>query len=237
VVMDIGVSSMQIDRAERGFSFMRSGPLDMRMSSTGATAADAVNLLSYDNLVRIFKVYGEEKYSRKAADAILKSRQNKYIETTADLASIIEKTLGRSGKIHPATRIFQALRIFINDELGELYKGLCAAERVLKPGGKLLVVTFHSLEDRLVKSFLRRRSGSMASVSRYVPEQQKDDIEQTFIDGKRSVIKPQKNEIKENPRSRSAKLRYAIRTDKVSFNADDQLLPDVIGLEQMEKLL
>jgi len=237
VVMDIGVSSMQIDRAERGFSFMRSGPLDMRMSSTGATAADAVNLLSYDNLVRIFKVYGEEKYSRKAADAIIKSRQNKYIETTADLASIIEKTLGRSGKIHPATRIFQALRIFINDELGELYKGLCAAERVLKPGGKLLVVTFHSLEDRLVKSFLRRRSGSMASVSRYVPEQQKDDIEQTFIDGKRSVIKPQKNEIKENPRSRSAKLRYAIRTDKVSFNADDQLLPDVIGLEQMEKLL
>ena len=145
VVMDVGVSSMQIDHAERGFSFMRSGPLDMRMSTTGASAADAVNFLPYDDLVRIFRVYGEEKYSRRAAGAIIRSRQTKYIGTTADLALIIEKTLGRSGKIHPATRIFQALRIFINDELGELYKGLCAAERVLKPGGRLLVVTFHSV--------------------------------------------------------------------------------------------
>jgi len=234
VVMDIGVSSMQIDRAERGFSFMRSGPLDMRMSTTGASAADAVNLLPYDDLVRIFRVYGEEKYSRRAAGAIISSRQTKYIGTTADLALIIEKTLGRSGKIHPATRIFQALRIFINDELGELYKGLCAAERVLKPGGRLLVVTFHSLEDRIVKSFLRRRTGGTASVSRYAPEQKKVATEQTFIDGKRSVIKPQKNEIKENPRSRSAKLRYAIRTDKIPLKADDRLLPDVIGLDQME---
>jgi 16S rRNA (cytosine1402-N4)-methyltransferase len=234
VVMDIGVSSMQIDHAERGFSFMRSGPLDMRMSTTGASAADAVNLLPYDDLVRIFRVYGEEKYSRRAAGAIIRSRQTKYIGTTDDLALIIEKTLGRSGKIHPATRIFQALRIFINDELGELYKGLCAAERVLKPGGRLLVVTFHSLEDRIVKSFLRRRTGGTASVSRYAPEQKKVATEQTFIDGKRSVIKPQKNEIKENPRSRSAKLRYAIRTDKIPLKADDRLLPDVIGLDQME---
>jgi 16S rRNA (cytosine1402-N4)-methyltransferase len=234
VVMDVGVSSMQIDHAERGFSFMRSGPLDMRMSTTGASAADAVNFLPYDDLVRIFRVYGEEKYSRRAAGAIIRSRQTKYIGTTADLACIIEKTLGRSGKIHPATRIFQALRIFINDELGELYKGLCAAERVLKPGGRLLVVTFHSLEDRIVKSFLRRRTGGTASVSRYAPEQKKVATEQTFIDGKRSVIKPQKNEIKENPRSRSAKLRYAIRTDKIPLKADDRLLPDVIGLDQME---
>jgi 16S rRNA (cytosine1402-N4)-methyltransferase len=234
VVMDVGVSSMQIDHAERGFSFMRSGPLDMRMSTTGASAADAVNFLPYDDLVRIFRVYGEEKYSRRAAGAIIRSRQTKYIGTTADLALIIEKTLGRSGKIHPATRIFQALRIFINDELGELYKGLCAAERVLKPGGRLLVVTFHSLEDRIVKSFLRRRTGGTASVSRYAPEQKKVATEQTFIDGKRSVIKPQKNEIKENPRSRSAKLRYAIRTDKIPLKADDRLLPDVIGLDQME---
>ncbi|MDG1666389.1 MAG: 16S rRNA (cytosine(1402)-N(4))-methyltransferase RsmH [Hellea sp.] len=233
VVMDIGVSSMQIDRAERGFSFMRSGPLDMRMSTKGASAADAVNLLPYDDLVKIFRVYGEEKYSRRAAGAIISSRQTKYIETTADLASIIEKTLGRSGKIHPATRIFQALRIFINDELGELYKGLCAAERVLKPGGRLLVVTFHSLEDRIVKSFLRRRTGDTASVSRYAPEQKKVATERSFIDGKRSVIKPQKNEIKENPRSRSAKLRYAIRTDKIPLKADDRLLPDVIGLDQI----
>jgi 16S rRNA (cytosine1402-N4)-methyltransferase len=193
-----------------------------------------VNLLPYDDLVRIFRVYGEEKYSRRAAGAIIRSRQTKYIGTTDDLALIIEKTLGRSGKIHPATRIFQALRIFINDELGELYKGLCAAERVLKPGGRLLVVTFHSLEDRIVKSFLRRRTGGTASVSRYAPEQKKVATEQTFIDGKRSVIKPQKNEIKENPRSRSAKLRYAIRTDKIPLKADDRLLPDVIGLDQME---
>ena len=234
VVMDIGVSSMQIDRADRGFSFMRSGPLDMRMSTSGASAADAVNLLPYDDLVKIFKVYGEEKHSRRAADAIISSRQAKYIGTTADLATIIEKTLGRNGKIHPATRIFQALRIFINDELGELYKGLCAAERVLKPGGRLLVVTFHSLEDRIVKSFLRRRTGGMVSVSRYVPEQKKVANVQTFIDGKRSVIKPQKDEIKENPRSRSAKLRYAIRTDKTPLKADDRLLPDVIGLDEME---
>ena len=234
VVMDIGVSSMQIDRADRGFSFMRSGPLDMRMSTSGASAADAVNLLPYDDLVKIFKVYGEEKHSRRAAGAIISSRQAKYIGTTADLATIIEKTLGRNGKIHPATRIFQALRIFINDELGELYKGLCAAERVLKPGGRLLVVTFHSLEDRIVKSFLRRRTGGMVSVSRYVPEQKKVANVQTFIDGKRSVIKPQKDEIKENPRSRSAKLRYAIRTDKTPLVADDRLLPDVIGLDEME---
>jgi 16S rRNA (cytosine1402-N4)-methyltransferase len=232
--MDIGVSSMQIDRADRGFSFMRSGPLDMRMSTSGASAADAVNLLPYDDLVKIFKVYGEEKHSRRAAGAIISSRQAKYIGTTADLATIIEKTLGRNGKIHPATRIFQALRIFINDELGELYKGLCAAERVLKPGGRLLVVTFHSLEDRIVKSFLRRRTGGMVSVSRYVPEQKKVANVQTFIDGKRSVIKPQKDEIKENPRSRSAKLRYAIRTDKTPLKADDRLLPDVIGLDEME---
>ena len=227
VILDIGVSSMQLDQAERGFSFMRSGPLDMRMGNEGPTAQDAVTHLSHSDLIRVFQVYGEERRARRAADFIVRAREEGEIETTQDLADIIEKALGRTSKIHPATRVFQALRIFINDELGELYRGLCAAEKILKPGGRLIVVTFHSLEDRIVKSFLRRRAGEFKGGSRYAPEVKREGPEASFVQAKRSVIKPSKTEVGENPRSRSAKLRFAIRSEARPFPVDDALLPNV----------
>ena len=234
VVLDIGVSSMQLDQAERGFSFMRSGPLDMRMGNTGPTAADAVKTLSHSDLIRIFQVYGEERRARRAADFIIRARDEGDITTTEELADIVERALGRSGKNHPATKVFQALRIFINDELGELYRGLCAAEKILKPGGRLIVVTFHSLEDRIVKSFLRRRAGDVTGGSRYAPEVKNEGPEASFNEGKRSVIKPSKTEVAENARSRSAKLRFAIRTEADVFPVDDELLPLVASLSDLE---
>ena len=234
VVLDIGVSSMQLDQAERGFSFMRSGPLDMRMGHAGPTAADAVRDLPHSDLIRIFQVYGEERRARRAADFIVRAREEDDIVTTEALADVIEKALGRTGKNHPATKVFQALRIFINDELGELYRGLCAAERLLAPGGRLIVVTFHSLEDRIVKSFLRRRAGEVKGGSRYAPEVRHEGPAASFTEGKRSVIKPSKAEIEENARSRSAKLRFAIRTDAAPFPMDDDLLPRVAQLTELE---
>jgi len=237
VVLDIGVSSMQLDQAERGFSFMRSGPLDMRMGNTGPTAAEAVKSLSHSDLIRIFQVYGEERRARRAADFIVRAREEGDIVTTEQLADIVERALGRSGKNHPATKVFQALRIFVNDELGELYRGLCAAEKVLKPGGRLIVVTFHSLEDRIVKSFMRRRSGDVTGGSRYAPEVKHEGPAASFAEGKRSVIKPSKIEILENARSRSAKLRFAIRTEAVPFPMDDDLLPRVTSLSDLEAQL
>ncbi|MDB2439344.1 16S rRNA (cytosine(1402)-N(4))-methyltransferase RsmH [Hellea sp.] len=237
VVLDIGVSSMQLDQAERGFSFMRSGPLDMRMGNTGPTAADAVKSLEHSDLIRIFQVYGEERRARRAADFIVRAREEGDIVTTDALADVVEKALGRTGKNHPATRVFQALRIFINDELGELYCGLCAAEKILKPGGRLIVVTFHSLEDRIVKSFLRRRAGEVSGGSRYAPEVKKDGPAASFKEGKRSVIKPSKDEVQDNARSRSAKLRFAIRTEAAPFPMDDGLLPRVPSLSELELLL
>lgn len=233
VILDIGVSSMQLDQAERGFSFMRSGPLDMRMGADGPTARDAIKYMSYSDLIRVFQVYGEERRARRAADFIVKAREEGDIETTEELADLIEKVLGRTGKIHPATRVFQALRIFVNDELGELYRGLCAAEKILKPGGRLIVVTFHSLEDRIVKSFLRRRAGEFKGGSRYAPEVKREGPEPSFAQGKRSVIKPSKTEVEENPRSRSAKLRFAIRSDMAPFPMDDDLLPDVPHVDSL----
>jgi len=227
VILDIGVSSMQLDQAERGFSFMRSGPLDMRMGADGPTAQDAIKFLSHNDLISVFKVYGEERRARRAADFIVRARDEDDIETTEALAELIEKALGRSGKNHPATRVFQALRIFINDELGELYRGLCAAEKILKPNGRLIVVTFHSLEDRIVKSFLRRRAGEVSGGSRYAPEVSREGPAASFVQGKRSVIKPSKVEVEKNPRSRSAKLRFAIRSEFAPFPMDDDLLPDV----------
>ena len=191
VVLDIGVSSMQLDEAERGFSFMREGPLDMRMEQGGGpTARDAVLNLSVDELTQIFKVYGEEKRARHVANCILSAREAGDIQTTTDLAGILEQALGGRGKTHPATRVFQALRIFINDELGELYRGLCAAEKLLKPGGRLVVVTFHSLEDRIVKSFFRRRAGEVRGGSRYLPEVETQSVSASFDLPKRSVTKP-----------------------------------------------
>lgn len=227
VILDIGVSSMQLDQAERGFSFMRSGPLDMRMGHAGATAADVVNNLSKQELVRIFQVYGEERRAKRAADFIVSARDEGDIVTTDELASIIEKALGRSGKIHPATRIFQALRIFINDELGELYRGLCAAEKILKPGGRLVVVSFHSLEDRIAKQFLRRRSELPASGSRYMPDTEVAGPEMSFELLSRSAVKPSKSELADNARSRSARLRAARRTAASPFAMDDDMLPNV----------
>ncbi len=231
VILDIGVSSMQLDQNERGFSFMRSGPLDMRMSQSGPSAEDAVNDMSRADLERIFRVYGEEKRARRAAELIVRAREDGRIVTTGSLAELLEKGLGRTGKIHPATRVFQALRIFINDELRELYLGLCAAEKILKPGGRLIVVTFHSLEDRMVKRFVRRRSETAKAGSRYQPEVDMSGPAPSLMEPRRSVVKPSEDELAENPRSRSAKLRAAIRTDAPAFDGDDKLLPQVPFLE------
>ena len=236
VILDIGVSSMQIDQADRGFSFMRSGPLDMRMSQSGPSAKDAVNTMARSDLERIFKIYGEEKRARRAADLIVKARETGFIETTDALADLLESGLGRSGKIHPATRVFQALRIFINDELRELYRGLCAAETILKPGGRLIVVTFHSLEDRIVKQFIRRRSERPSGGSRYQPqEDQLDLLPLSFSVDRRSVVKPGKVELAQNVRSRSAKLRCAVRTEADPFPANDDILPNVPSLDYLER--
>ena len=238
VVLDIGVSSMQLDEAERGFSFMRDGPLDMRMEQgNGPTAREAVLHLTAAELTRVFQVYGEEKRARHVANCILSARERGDIVTTADLADVLEKALGRRGKTHPATRVFQALRIFVNDELGELYRGLCAAERILKPGGRLIVVTFHSLEDRIVKTFFRRRAGEVKGGSRYAPEVTHTGPAASFTLPQRSVTKPSKSEVEENPRSRSAKLRAAVRTEAPPFDLDDRLLPNVISLSELEMRL
>jgi 16S rRNA (cytosine1402-N4)-methyltransferase len=238
VVLDIGVSSMQLDQPERGFSFMREGPLDMRMEQGGGpTARDAVMHLSVAELTRVFQVYGEEKRARHVANCIVSAREAEDIVTTADLAAILEKALGRRGKTHPATRVFQALRIFVNDELGELFQGLCAAERILAPGGRLVVVTFHSLEDRIVKSFFRRRAGEVSGGSRYAPEVVNLGPAASFTLPKRSVTKPSELEVSENARSRSAKLRLAVRTEASVFQADDRLLPNVLSLSELEARL
>lgn len=231
VILDIGVSSMQLDQAERGFSFMRSGPLDMRMAQSGPTAADAVNKLEFADLVRIFKVYGEERRAKRAAEFIIRAREEGDIVTTDVLAAVIESALGRTGKIHPATRIFQALRIFVNDELGELYRGLCAAERILKPGGRLIVVSFHSLEDRIVKQFLRTRADTQSAGSRHMPSVEVSGPDQSFELMSRSTVKPSKDELAENPRSRSARLRAAVRTHAVRFDLDDKVLSGMPRLE------
>ena len=213
VVLDLGVSSMQLDRAERGFSFIKDGPLDMRMSQSGPSAADIVNTTDETELANILFLYGEERASRRIARAIVKRREATSFDTTLDLADLIEHVLPRTkpGQSHAATRSFQALRIAVNDEYGELYRGLMAAERALKPGGQLAVVTFHSLEDRMVKRFLQMRSGSNARANRYAP-----DIEQApaqFELRSKKAIAPTEDELAQNPRARSAKLRIARRTD------------------------
>ena len=170
VVMDVGVSSMQLDQAERGFSFRLGGPLDMRMGHDGPTAADVVAVASEADLANIIYIFGEERYSRAVAKAIVAARKEAPIATTKALADIVSKVVWpKPGEIHPATRTFQALRIFVNEELDELHLALAAAERVLKPGGRLVVVSFHSLEDRIVKNFLVER-GKAGGGSRHLPE-------------------------------------------------------------------
>ncbi|MBB3949181.1 16S rRNA (cytosine1402-N4)-methyltransferase [Aureimonas jatrophae] len=210
IVLDIGVSSMQIDEAERGFSFQKDGPLDMRMSGSGPTAADVVNRLKVGDLARILNFLGEERQAGRIARAIEARRTERPFERTLDLAGLVARTIGRNPKdrIDPATRTFQALRIFVNDELGELVRALLAAERMLRPGGRLSVVTFHSLEDRIVKRFLRDRSEA-ASGSRHLPDVQHKAP--TFESRNRPVV-GEEGEIALNPRARSAKLRSATRT-------------------------
>lgn len=213
VVLDLGVSSMQLDQAERGFSFLRDGPLDMRMSQEGPSAADLVNTASADDLADILFHYGEERASRRIARAIVRTREAAPIETTLQLAGIIESCLPRAkpGQSHPATRSFQALRIAVNNEYDELFQGLMAAERALKPGGKLAVVTFHSIEDRMVKRFLTARSGQGGGVSRHVP--QPEQAAPQFAMPTKKAIGPDDTELAENPRARSARLRVGVRTD------------------------
>jgi len=214
VVFDIGVSSMQLDQAERGFSFMRDGPLDMRMSDEGQTAADIVNTWDHGPMAHIFKLYGDERQSGRVATAILRRRVEQPFERTLDLAAVVEKALGgrRGAAIHPATRVFQALRIAVNDELGELRAGLEAAEATLKPGGRLVVVTFHSLEDRIVKAFLTERTGNAPGGSRHAPVAigtRKPSFTLSF----KGAREAGQAELGSNPRARSAKLRAAVRTD------------------------
>lgn len=213
VALDLGVSSMQLDEAERGFSFMRDGPLDMRMGDEGPTAADLVNSAAPEELARILYVYGEERQSRRVAAAIARRRAERPFERTVDLAEVIEKALGgrRGAKVHPATRSFQALRIAVNEELSELEAGLVASERTLKTGGRLCVVTFHSLEDRIVKAFLAVRAGRTPGGSRHAPPvraKAEPSFELLFA-GARA---PTAAELAANPRARSAKLRAAVRT-------------------------
>ena len=214
VVFDIGVSSMQIDEAARGFSFLRDGPLDMRMSGEGPTAADVVNTWEHGPLAHILKQYGEERQSGRVATAILRRRAERPFARTLDLAEVVEKALGgrRGAPIHPATRTFQALRIAVNDELGELERGLVAAEAALRPGGRLAVVTFHSLEDRIVKTFLAGRSGNAPGGSRHLPQATAAHAPSftLLFKGARDGTEA---EIAANPRARSAKLRAAVRTD------------------------
>ena len=220
VVLDIGVSSMQLDQAERGFSFMKDGPLDMRMSDEGQTAADLVNTLDHGPLAHLIKEYGEERESGRIASAILRRRVEQPFSRTLDLAEVIERALGgrRGAPIHPATRTFQALRIAVNDELGELAEGLAAAEQVLKPGGRLVVVTFHSLEDRMVKRFLNERAGKGGGGSRHLPPQAVVARPSFTLIGK-GLVEASEAEAKDNPRARSAKLRAAIRTDAPVWRA------------------
>jgi 16S rRNA (cytosine1402-N4)-methyltransferase len=210
VVMDVGVSSMQLDEADRGFSFRLGGPLDMRMGHDGPTAADVIAAASEADLAKIIYIFGEERHSRGVARAIVAARKEAPITTTRALADIVAKVVwSKPGEIHPATRTFQALRIFVNEELDELHLALSAAERVLKPGGRLVVVSFHSLEDRIVKNFMVERSKAGGG-SRHLPEVSQA-VPSFKILTKRPVT-PDDAEISANPRARSAKLRAAERT-------------------------
>lgn len=231
IVLDLGVSSMQLDQAARGFSFAKDGPLDMRMSQEGESAADLVNRASEEVLADILYHYGEERASRRIARAIVAARTAAPITTTLQLSEIVSRCLPRPkpGQSHPATRSFQAIRIAVNAEFTELAEGLMAAERALKPGGKLAVVTFHSLEDRIVKRFLLQRSGGEANANRYAPATEADAPRFTLLT--RRATAPDDQELAENPRSRSAKLRVALRTSAPAGPVD----PDALGVPSIQR--
>ena len=231
VVLDLGVSSMQLDRAERGFSFMRDGPLDMRMGQEGQSAADIVNDYDAEEIAEILYNYGEERASRRIARAIVELRAETPITTTLQLAGLIEKCLPRKkpGQSHPATRSFQALRIAVNDEYGELYRGLMAAERALAPGGLLAIVTFHSVEDRMAKRFLQSRAGTTGNANRFAPQL---DVEKPAFELlSRKAITASEFELENNVRARSAKLRLARRTDA---HAGD-IAPKTLGMPMLRR--
>jgi 16S rRNA (cytosine1402-N4)-methyltransferase len=213
VVLDLGVSSMQLDLPERGFSFMKEGPLDMRMSQKGPSAADLVAELTEVQLADVIFNFGEERASRRIAKAIVKARAEAPIATTLRLSEIVESCLPRPkpNQSHPATRTFQALRIAVNAEYEELYEGLLAAERALKPGGLLAVVTFHSVEDRMVKRFFQYRAGKTGRANRWAPELEEQPAQFELVT--RKAVGPDDEELAQNPRSRSARLRVGRRTD------------------------
>lgn len=222
IVLDIGVSSMQVDSPGRGFSFRSNGPLDMRMSGEGGSAADLVNELPERELADVLYEYGEERASRRIARAICAARAEKKIETTAELAAIVRRVLPKKDKaVDPATRTFQALRIRVNDELGELERALTAAEALLAPGGRLVVVTFHSLEDRIVKRFFESRCGETGGASRHSPMTAgpRNRVLPTFFQAHKSAVKVSDDEAKRNPRARSAKLRSGTRSTHAAGQA------------------
>lgn len=221
VALDLGVSSMQIDDRSRGFSFLRDGPLDMRMEKSGRSAADVVNTLSEKELADIIFTYGEERHARRVARAIVEARQERPFSRTLHLADVIRAQVRRAQDgIDPATRTFQALRIYVNDELGELERGLIGAEKILRPGGILAVVSFHSLEDRIVKTFLKARSGSAIRPSRHTPASiNAAPATATFTPITRRPVGPSEEEIARNPRARSARLRVAERTSAPMLTA------------------
>ena len=231
VVLDLGVSSMQLDQAERGFSFLKDGPLDMRMSQSGDSAADLVNTAPEEVLADILYLYGEERASRRIARAIVAARGEAPIVTTLRLAEIVARCLPRPkpGQSHPATRSFQAIRIAVNTEFEELAEGLMAAERALRPGGMLAVVTFHSLEDRVVKRFLQLRSGGEAQSNRYAPANSPEKPRFQLVT--RRAVGPDDQELAENPRARSAKLRVARRTDAPAGQVD----PAALGVPLLQR--
>ena len=219
VVLDVGVSSMQLDEAERGFSFRLGGPLDMRMGHDGPTAADVIAKASEADLANIIYIFGEERHSRGVARAIVAARKDAPITTTRALADIVAKVVwSKPGEIHPATRTFQALRIFVNGELDELHLALAAAEQVLKPGGRLVVVSFHSLEDRIVKNFMVERAKAGGG-SRHLPEVAQ--AAPSFLILTKRPVTPDDAEISANPRARSSKLRAAERTAAPAHSAGE----------------
>lgn len=226
LVLDVGVSSFQLDEAARGFSFQADADLDMRMEKAGPSAADAVNTLSEPALAELIYRYGEDDDSRRIARAIVQARAAKPITRTLEFADLVERAVGgrRGARTHPATKTFQALRMLVNDELGELARVLSAAEALLKPGGRLAVVAFHSLEDRMVKNFLTERADARGRGSRYAPDLPPEKAPSFLLERRRSTA-PSEAETQANPRARSASLRYAARTDAPAWGAFE--LPDL----------